>query len=165
MESVSRPDLEAAIQTAFSNVVLGGGMSLRQAQKVDDYNGVVDAEYHRLPKSEVTNDWSRVSIDELDRDCVAHLDAEGFRYYIPAFMLSVLENYDAASMRVIGTLLSLYPRQDTWEYHMNQYSVLSDDQKRAIALFVRSSAALAPLDDEDQRAMDRANRNYWHQFA
>src|SRR5215469_15804011 len=50
--------------------------------------------------------------DELERNCIAHLDALGFRYYIPALMLSVLDHYEPLSMRVIGTLAGLYPKKD-----------------------------------------------------
>jgi multidrug efflux pump subunit AcrB len=59
------------------------------------------------------------SHDELEHNCIAHLDALGFRYYIPALMLSVLNRYDASSMRVIGTLGGLYPKKDSlWEHAM-----------------------------------------------
>lgn len=44
-------------------------------------------------------------------DCVAHLDNEGLRYYLPALMLSLLSNYDPASMRVIETISALCPRR------------------------------------------------------
>ena len=85
-------------------------MSLRQAQVADRYGeGVTDAECEALPRGEVTNSWAGVSFSELERDCVAHLDNEGLRYYLPALMLSLLSNYDPASMRVIGTISALYP--------------------------------------------------------
>ncbi|HXO88320.1 MAG TPA: DUF6714 family protein [Candidatus Acidoferrales bacterium] len=62
--------------------------------------------------------WSQVTLDELERDCTAHLDALGFRYYIQALMLSVLDRYEPSSMRVIGTLAGLYPKKgDSWEHH------------------------------------------------
>jgi len=82
---------------------------------------------------------SQVPLDELERDCIAHLDAGGFRYYIPALMLSVLKHYDSASMRVIGTLNSLYPKKDhSWEYQMLRYSLLNHAQKTAIARFLEA---------------------------
>jgi hypothetical protein len=78
-------------------------MSLRQAQVADRYGeGVTEAEYQTLPRGEVTNSWADVSFSELERDCVAHLDNEGLRYYLPAFMLIVLSNYDPASKTVLS---------------------------------------------------------------
>ena len=83
--------LEDQIRAAFAGVELGRGISLRQAQVIDRYGeGVSDREFEALPKGEVTDDWSRVPFEELERDCIAHLDAEGLRYYIPALVLSVI---------------------------------------------------------------------------
>jgi hypothetical protein len=159
-------EIQQLIAAAFRGVVLGGGISLRQAQVIDRYGeGVTDAEFDRLPLQEITNDWSRVPLEELERDCVAHLDAEGYRYYIPAFMLSVLKKYDSSSMRVIGTLGSLYPKKDMWAYHMGQYAMLNQAQLEAIASYVSALPSLVPLDGEEKTIVPRALRNYWGQFV
>src|SRR5215470_2695396 len=109
------PDLRAAIETrirdAFRGVKLGSGISLRQAQASDGYARLDQSQLG----SEEKDDWSRIPLAELERDCIAHLDAQGFRYYISAFMLSVLTHYDPRSMRVIGTLSGLYPKRDSWD--------------------------------------------------
>jgi hypothetical protein len=97
----------------------------------------------------------------MDTSAIAHLDALGFRYYIPALMLSVLERYDSSSMRVIGTISGLYPKKDEWAYHMHRYSLLSPDQKTAIARFVAALPQLVDLGFEDQKIVPRALRNYW----
>lgn len=102
---------------------------------------------------------------ELERDCVGHLDADGFRYYIPALMLSVLNHYDSASMRVIGTLSSLYPKRDnSWDYHMRRYSLLNKVQKTAVARFLAALPNLVELDSENQKTVPRALRNYWGEY-
>ena len=96
-----RRTVESDIQTAFRGVTLGAGVSLRRAQLADRAPDSA-CNPHRasfVPK-EVVEDWSQVTLDELERDCVALLDAAGFRYYIPALMLSVLNHYDSSSMRV-----------------------------------------------------------------
>jgi hypothetical protein len=103
-----RRAVEIEIRMAFRGVTLGRGMNLRQAQFADRFQDAVwNAHSASLAHGEITDDWSQVPLDELERDCIAHLDASGFRYYIPALMLSVLDHYDAASMRVIGTLSGL----------------------------------------------------------
>jgi hypothetical protein len=157
--------IENAIAVAFRKVVLGRGISLRQAQAIDNTRHVIrQEEFLALRRGEVTDDWSRLPPGELERDCVAHLDAEGFRYYIPALMLSVLTNYDPASMRVIGTLSALYPKKDNWEYHISRYSLLTPAQKSAIAGFLAALPELVELSGEDRRTVPRAMRNYWHEF-
>ena len=154
-----RTRVESEIRRAFLGVGLGKGTSLRQAQIADGRKNEPSTQ------KEITDNWSRVSLDELERDCVAHLDALGFRYYIPAPMLSVLEHYNSSSMRVIGTLTGLYPKKDnTWEYHMHRYSLLDATQKAAIARFLSELPKLVELDSESQKVVERALRNYWGEY-
>lgn len=157
--------LESTIRSAFCGVRLDGGVSLKQAQAIDHYGeGVTDAEFDALPLTEEAEDWTQVTLDELERDCIAHLDAKGFRYYIAPLMLALLSHYDSESMRVIGTISALYPKQDAWPYHMERYSLLSESQKQAIAMFLRALPQLVNLDYEDRQVVPRALRNYWGQF-
>src|SRR5688500_10551416 len=100
------------IEDAFRGTKLEDGVSLRQTEVLDRYGeGSTHEKYLSLPKSEIIDDWQRIPASELDRaECLAHLDAKGFRYYIPALMIRLLEDYDPSSMRTIGTLDPLYPR-------------------------------------------------------
>src|SRR5262249_6891369 len=144
--------VEGEIREAFRGVRLGRGMSLRQARLVDRFSeskGNSDSGTHKTP--EIVDDWSQVPLDELEEDCAAHLDAEGFRYYIPALMLSVLDHYDSASMRVIGTLSGLYPKKETWDYDMHRYSLFNDPQKRAVARFLLALPRLVTLNYQDEK--------------
>lgn len=155
--------LEDEIRTAFAGVELGGGISLRQAQVIDRYGeGVSDREFEALPKGEMTNDWSKVPMDELERDCVAHLDAEGLRYYIPALMLSVLTHYDAGSMRVIGTISALDSRD---AYNQRRFALFTEPQRRAIASFLSALPNLVDLWDEHAKVASRSLQTYWRQFS
>jgi hypothetical protein len=173
-----RSAVEMGIRMAFRGVTLGRGISLRQAQFTDGlYSGArgahsappskqeINTEWSRIPLDEFTSDWSRVSLDELERDCTAHLDALGFRYYIPALMLSVVNHYDPSSLRVIGTLQGLYPKKyDRWDYHVHRYSLLNFRQKTAIARFLAALPQLVQLELEDQKVVERALRNYWGEY-
>jgi hypothetical protein len=135
-------------------------MSLRQAKAADA--NLPSA--HPAP-GEILDDWSQVTLEELEGDCIAHLDAGGFRYYIPAFMLSVLSHYDSASMRVIGTLAGLYPKKgDGYEFQVHHYSLLDSAQKTAIARFLAALPNLIELELDDQKIVSRALRNYWGQY-
>src|ERR1043165_4439155 len=128
-----------AVSAAFDGVTLGNGISIRQSKVIERYGtGVSDRDFARIPLQEITGDWSRIPLEELECACVAHLDSEGYRYYIPALMLSVLRRYDTSSMRVIGTISSLYPKKDMWAYHMGQYAALNSDQLQAIASYVNA---------------------------
>lgn len=161
-----RRTVESEIRKAFRGVTLGGGISLRQAQVADGFQAVAANKRSGSPaNAEITNDWSQLSLDELERDCIAHLDALGFRYYIPALMLSVLDHYESRSMRVIGTLSGLYPKKGiTWDYHLHRYSLLNTAQKMAIAQFLAALPRLVELQPEDQKVVSRAVRNYWGEY-
>jgi hypothetical protein len=161
-----RRAIESEIRTAFRGVTLGRGISLNRAQFADDFQDAPQNLPSASPaQGEIANDWSRVPLEELEKDGIAHLDAEGFRYYIPALMLSVLNHYNSASMRVIGTLGALYPKKDnSWEYHMPRYSLLNAAQKTAIARFLAALPKLVELDYEDQKVVPRALHNYWGEY-
>jgi hypothetical protein len=165
--AMTRAEAHTLIRTAFRGVCLDGGVSLRQAEVRDNWGrGVTEQEYRALPAGEVTDDWEALPLETLERyPLLAHLDARGFRYYIPAFMASVLECYEASSMRVISTLLALYPKQDErWDYHMEHYSLLTPGQRSAITGFLSALPALAELEAGDGKVVDRALRNYWREY-
>lgn len=157
-------ELEAVIEKAFAKVTLGDGISILQSEVIDGYGeGYTDEEFDALPKREITNDWRALTLSDLDRCQVAHLDDKGFRYYIPALMCSLLKSYDI-SMRVIGTLSSLYPKNEPGglkEYILARYEILDTPQRQAIALFLQNLPQIVELDTSDQRIIERALRNYW----
>lgn len=159
--------IQVAIQTAFQGVILDGGVSVRQAEVMDNWGrGITNKEFQALPLEENTENWMALSGETLEQfPYLSYLDAKGFRFYIPAFMLSVLASYQPSSLRVISTLSSLYPKQDTYgEHSLNQYSLLNQEQRSAIASFLSCLPATVPLDLEDQRIVERAIRNYWHEY-
>ena len=157
-------EVEQTIAAAFKGVSLGGGCSLRQAEEADNL-GRPTADLSAFPDADMADNWAALSLETLDQyPYLAHMDAEGFRYYIPAFMLSVLARYERSSMHVICTLGSLYPKKnDWWDYHLNRYSLLSREQQAAIARYLHSLPMQVELDPEDQKVCERALRNYWHE--
>jgi len=173
LRSIGDPDktlqirgaVERNIRAAFRGVTLGAGITLRGAQLIDGGSASSGEQTQPFTGGEIIDDWELVQLGELDRDSVAHLDALGFRYYIPALMLSVLKHYDSSSMRVIGTLTGLYPKKDNaWEYHMQRYSLFDATQKTAIAQFLEALPKLVDLDSTDKSTAERAVRDYWGKY-
>lgn len=161
---LGREEIKKVIETAFKGVTLDGGLSLEQTKIVDNYGrGVTTEQFTNLPNKEVTHDWKEIPISQLDEaECLAHFDRKGFRYYIPALMLRLLENYDPTSMMTIGTLSILYPKTETWAY---LYSLLTEQQYEAIALYLQALPNLVELDTfEDKTMVERAFKNYWSKF-
>lgn len=164
-------ELRDLIIAAFRDVTLDGGISLWQGEVCDNYGrdndgrAVSEAKFNAIPRTELTEDWSALPLAELESyPYLAYLDARGFRYYIPAFLLAWLEDPSGRSMRGISTLSSLYPKRDSWLYHMEHYELLSDAQRTAIAHFLHELQHNLPAQAEDQRIASRALRDYWQQF-
>jgi hypothetical protein len=107
---MKKEQIKKIIEAAFNGVTLDGGISLEQTKVIDNYGrGVNVEEFTALPNNEVTNNWKQIPISQLDEaECLAHFDRKGFKYYIPALMLRLLENYDPESMMTIGTLRSCF---------------------------------------------------------
>lgn len=156
--------IKKVIETAFNSVTLDGGISLEQTKVIDNYGrGVSDKEFTDLPNNEVTNDWKKIPISKLDEaECLAHFDRKGFKYYIPALMLRLLDNYDRMSMMTIGTLSILYPKTKDWDY---LYSLLTDEQYQAIALYLQALPDLIELNTEDKMVVERAFNKYWSKYV
>lgn len=152
-------DLEAAIHAAFAGVKLGRGISLRQAEAIDRRQAMTGAVFDGLSPREVTDDWAAVPSDELDRDNIAHLDADGLRYYLPAFMLRLLgPDVDTSDMASIGTIFAL----DQRERHPPDFlELLSPEQRRTLARYVVGLPSLVELDHEDRTRLSRAFRDVW----
>ena len=116
-----------------------------------------------IPKNEVKDDWSKVPLEQLDNDlCIGHIDAEAFRYYIPALMLSVLDVYLPTTARV-EVPLSL-PWIRTRSTLRSWYTMLNEAQCRAIAHFLQTLPTLLPLRRYDAEKVARALRNYWERY-
>lgn len=159
---MDRNVVEQQIREAFKEVTLGGGVSLCQAQVADRYGeGFTEAELSVLVHPEITDDWARVPFSDLDSDCIAHLDAEGLRYYLAPLMLSVIEHYEAGSMRVIGTIGALDPRSAHGE---TRFALFSNEQRKAIGYFLKILPELVNLWNEDAKVASRSLRTYWERF-
>ena len=157
---MSSSEIKALIEAIFKGVTLDGGVSQLQCEVMDNYGeGVTHREFILLPQKEVTDDWAAVPEETLLY--TAYLDAKGFRYYIPAFMLSCL----ATDLWLSDTIFTLYPKQDTsWSHRMSQYSLLNAQQRSAIAQFLHWLPQIIELDRKDTIRTERALRNYWQQF-
>ncbi len=144
-----RDSIEAAIRSAFAGVQLGSGVSLQQARLINDYAELSEAEWAAVPRLEITDDWSRIPDDELICDALAHLDADGLRYYLPALMLWLLDHYNDrsdgrdpdADATVIGTMHSLAPDADFAGYLWGIYDMFTPEQRHGHGEVCRGAPA------------------------
>jgi hypothetical protein len=156
--AMERDGLEALLRSAFAGVQLGDGLSLRQLDAVDSFMQGVDlADFERLPQFEVADDWTQVPEDEIHTACVAHMDAESLRYYLPALLTWLLDHYERGDMTTIGTLSALTPD----EYRRPMYESFTPAQRAAVAAVVEALPFLDYLDPLDELALERAFADDW----
>ena len=129
-----RRRLLCQIESAFDGVRLGNGVSLHQARALDNYeSGEEAAAAARTFDTEET--WQEIPDEKVDRlgDALSFLDAEGFRFYIPRFMVYTLHHYGASSSFACASAayFAQYPPDS------RHYALLSPDQRQAVIDFGR----------------------------
>ncbi len=157
------PDALAIIRTieeAFGGVRRGNGVTLHEADAMDD--GATGETLIRARAKDTDRRWQDVSSEAMERmySALAFLDAEGFSYYIPAYMRWTLGHYaNSRSMTVDNTIYSLWPNALGGEA---RYALLTAAQKRCIAQFLWFMATQAGEELVDAYAATRALEDTWY---
>lgn len=164
-------EIVTLICDSFANVSLGHGPSLHQMKRNSNYGRDEKGrersikEYRELVSQDETTNWTALTVDELDEyeSYLAHANAEGFRFYIPALMMHRLVTQ---SSDVVTSRLRPSRNEDFWDYHMMQYSLLNDQQRFAIANFLWYLLGSKELKDYDSDKQDaeQALELYWMQY-
>ena len=137
---------------AFSLVTLGDGIGLWQAQGLDDYEDEETCLKYR--ERDEKYDWTKVTQDDLDscNSSPSFLDAEGFRFYLPAFMISDLR--DEYRFDFIYSLIN-------FQYlKYERYELLSPFQRQCVRDYLiwhRDD----PNNDFDRPEIEKALSQYW----
>jgi hypothetical protein len=88
-----RDALIAEITAAFDGISREDGTTLHEAEAIDDRKSAEECRAAR--RSDTDQHWQEVPAKDISACCSAlsFLDAKGFRYYLPAFMLYGLRNW------------------------------------------------------------------------
>ncbi|NJR42201.1 MAG: hypothetical protein HC767_05635 [Akkermansiaceae bacterium] len=124
-----RGQLCSIIRAAFEGVKLGDGVGLYQAQGIDDHES--DEACSIFRERDEKDDWTRITSEDLN-NCYSSLsffDAEGMRFYLPAYLLADLNG---------EYKFDLIDEFTNWcDYKKEQYSLLSDIQRDAVSRYLR----------------------------
>jgi hypothetical protein len=138
MEKSLAPDekaekIIAAISQAFGKVLRGQGISLHEADALDSYAS--DDQLKQARQLDTDIHWWEIAPEQLERfnGVLIYTNAEGFRYYIPAYMTVALRTYQSGSLSVDAAISSLFPVTPNGS---ERYALLDDNQKKCIARFL-----------------------------
>jgi hypothetical protein len=128
-----RRELLCRIESAFGAVQLCGGLSLHQGRARDNYESPEGVAAARTFDTEVT--WQEIPDAKVDRlgDALSFLDAEGFRFYIPRFMMFALEHSGHSSSWASAAPVYCADVPEG----SGQLALLSAEQREVLREFVR----------------------------
>lgn len=160
--------LIAQITAAFEGVSRGDGVSLREGRVLDNCGSEKKRAQARALDTETR--WQDVSHDDLDRyeASLCYFDAEGFRYYLPAYMLYNLTNADARGKdgtysSIVFYVLDMPVEPNLRDLHLEHYSLLTPPQREAVCRFLQFYAAHGW--EFVQEDASHALAAYWGQFC
>jgi hypothetical protein len=165
-EFVRRRDaVIAEIKAAFDGVSREDGTTLHQAVAIDDDKSAEEELAARRLDQEQR--WQDVSDDDIDACCPAlsFLDAKGFRYYLPAFMLRGLKNFSIFNDALYSCEYHLLYESGKSLRKSEPASIaekyqLSGAQCKAAAMFLRFIADFEPQDAATIQAIEK-----WEKFT
>jgi len=158
-----RVSLIAEITTAFEDVLRGDGVSLHETNILDDYG---DAEARREAREwDTDTHWWELTDEDLYDNHVylSYLDGESLRYYLPAYMISCLNDTERFSKIVY--FLFICDKGSNLEAWMRQkWEGITEEQGHVTCLFLRFMANHVN-NKRDVKYAETALRDHWGQFC
>jgi hypothetical protein len=141
------------IYNAFKDITLGFGIGLREGNGLDDfYTEEACADLRAVDEKE---DWLAISVDDINEYwCgLSHLDPEGMRFYLPAFLKCDVE------MQYKFDLIFTLTRIDDWG--KNRFKLLNKIQKEAVAAYLVYMMDDPRTFERDIPVIQKALTEYW----
>ena len=170
-----RDRLIAEIERVFADVTREGGVSISEADVIDDYGS--EEEQAAARASDTDTHWSQLDPERQDPggSALSFMDAIGFRYYLPACMVFTLRHgfvglehpdciewngYDSIPFHAADICSKT---THTAKLTAEQFSLFDEGQRRAVARFLAFNAEWS-WDEIDRRLEVEALSGYWRQF-
>ena len=158
-----------AIEIAFDGVARPE-TSLRQFLLTDKYGmsrEITKEEWTQAGKARVDNEWADIPDSEIEEcDCLlAHMQAEEFWYYLPAYMRYSVMHYQKPIWEpdILGMCVSsLYPSSkdsSLYAYKISQLALFNSAQKQVIVQFLKFVASMAAYVQRPDAT--KALERYW----
>lgn len=154
-----------AIRSSFAGVPRGA-ITIHEAEVIDDYGSAEERAKARRLDTEPS--WDRVPESHIEECTTAlcHLDPEGWRYYVPAYMIWSLRHFRVTDSIVSDfTIYTFDPTGNAGlrEYKLARYMLLDSTQSRAVCRFMRYMARNDNY--ADGRIAKVALAEFWGRFC
>jgi Family of unknown function (DUF6714) len=120
--------------------------------------------------NETETDWLQIDPTKIEKECSALtvLSPSAFRFYLPAYMLWDLNNFQTSKSNTVDHViydLDLTGRKPKSRQLMeNQFRVLSKHQSKAVLAFLEFMSQKSLDEFVDTSVARRAIDSYWHRF-
>lgn len=124
-------NLKSEIEKAFADTKYPGDNNLLYQEGYRDDSDILSFYGH--------TDWKKVpdKVLEYENAALCFFSPEAYQFYIPRFLIYVLENYDSEEIVVDNTLYSLIPENDDLrDFVISKFSKLTYQQKFVIVSFL-----------------------------
>jgi len=153
------------INIEFRGVVRNGGITLHQADVLDNRGSMYD--FEAASRRDLDCRWKDISQDIIRTHPFAlpFLDDAGFSYYIPAYMnyiLCEIQNKMKCDEWLCWNICQALNADSSQK--QSRFAMFSDGQKKAISGFLML-LALSNDDDCNPEICEKALLNYWLQVA
>ena len=132
--NAERQRVVAQVEAAFDRVELGSGTSLHQARALDNYES--DEGVAQARGADTESRWQEIPDEKVEAlwDTLPFLDAEGYRFYIPRFMIYALHHRGTPSETDSPASHSAIHATHPYD-SSGQKSLLSAPQREAVRAF------------------------------
>lgn len=152
------------IRTAFREVRIEDGVTLHEAEAIDDYGTYGSAEERKAARlKDPESRWQDVPDEKIEKMQVfPFLDVKGTRFYIPAYMIWTLKNFERSTSVSVDATLHVFRRPG---HESEIFSVLfNEEQSRAILRFLKFVAVHGEK-YTDAKFLRKAIEKYWVRFG
>jgi len=156
VEAATVKAIESELRSAFSGVTLHGGVTIEEANEEDFF--LEESSGGERRKREQEESWSDVPATKIESmfPSLFGFDANGWKYYLPAFMCWVLKCWRSSSSPTPEWLVSTLTRKRGVRDH---FAVLNLTQSKAVFAFLSYCRMYF-----DEKTALEAIESYWRQF-
>ena len=170
-ENERKAALIKLVIAAFENVERGNGVSLHEADVIDRTGYDIKDAKNRVAARRLDTDrhWHQVPDKDIEdySNILSYLDAEGLRYYAPAYMIWALKHFKTSgSLSSASIVYTFNPYLNTGrdKKQLQRFSLFTPDQKTAICRFLRFMSEHSDGFADEYQA-SQAVTGYWGQFC